>query len=346
MRSMLNLKCGSEPVSLCPRLVDVPGDQPKFYGKGKGKRTKEERTLHPLGPLCRQRRHHEVLLSLPCECQSDRQLPFFHELLCVNVRDPIPNVSLPESLLVGHRPAVDRVLFREVNECVYGLNFLGGFTSAPRLPRDGLSRINTFCTPNLLKRPEALEVGEGGLSKLSAGKVYDFLGFSSVSSAATGALAPFRKSHVSLPHVSCQCAEFGAHLRRRGSFSLGRLCACRFQKRIIKYTSFVDGLANIYYDSLSWVTTTRCALTLIVLSSKVAHSRLSVLNPCVFKKNLSLRLILDARRSNPHFRVPPKFPIATGDFSRVSNFLLGIRKRVKRLRFTSLLTKGIGLIFA
>ena len=51
---------------------------------------------------------------------------------------------------------------------------------------------------SLLKRPGSLEVGEGALSKLLAGKVYEYLGFSSVSSAATGAVAPFRKSHVSL----------------------------------------------------------------------------------------------------------------------------------------------------
>ena len=49
------------------------------------------------------------------------------------------------------------------------------------------------------KRPESLEVGEGALSKLLAGKVCDYLRFSSVSSAATGALAPFRKSHGSVP---------------------------------------------------------------------------------------------------------------------------------------------------
>ena len=39
---------------------------------------------------------------------------------------------------------------------------------------------------------------------------------------------------------------------------------------------------------------------------------------CVYKKNLSLRLILDTRRSNQRFRVPLQFSIATVDsFSRV-----------------------------
>ena len=41
---------------------------------------------------------------------------------------------------------------------------------------------------HVLKCPEALEVGEVSLSKLLAGKVYDYLG---VSSAATG--APYRR---------------------------------------------------------------------------------------------------------------------------------------------------------
>ena len=45
---------------------------------------------------------------------------------------------------------------------------------------------------HLLKRLEAIEAGEGALSKLFAGKVHDYSGFSSVSSAATGALASFR----------------------------------------------------------------------------------------------------------------------------------------------------------
>ena len=41
-----------------------------------------------------------------------------------------------------------------------------------------------------LKRLEAVELGEGALSKLSADNVYDHLGFTSVSSATSGALAP------------------------------------------------------------------------------------------------------------------------------------------------------------
>ena len=45
---------------------------------------------------------------------------------------------------------------------------------------------------------------------------------------------------------------------------------------------------------------------------------MSVWTLCVHKKNLSLLLILDVRRSKQHFRVPSKFAMATGDsFSRI-----------------------------
>ena len=80
-----------------------------------------------------------------------------------------------------------------------GLNFLGRFHVTPLLPSDGPSRVNAFCILYIRSSGQALEVGEGALSKLLAGKVYDYLAFSSVSLVATGALAPFRKSHVSLP---------------------------------------------------------------------------------------------------------------------------------------------------
>ena len=50
-------------------------------------------------------------------------------------------------------------------------------------------------------RADAFEVGEGALSKLVAGHVCDYLGFSSDSSFAKRPLAPFKKSHVSLPRL-------------------------------------------------------------------------------------------------------------------------------------------------
>ena len=109
---------------------------PSPKGMGNGK---EQRTLHPLGPSHRQ---------------------YF---------------SIPESLLGGRRRVVDRALYRELNECVNWLNFLGGFTSS------GYFDVNAAASSgwafknqrilhplHLLKRPESLEVGEGALSKLLA----------------------------------------------------------------------------------------------------------------------------------------------------------------------------------
>ena len=60
------------------------------------------------------------------------------------------------------------------------------------------------------------------------------------------------------------------------------------------------------------VTTTECTLTLFVLSPRDARSFLLDAK-CqsgffVSTRKTSLRLILDARRSNQHFKVPPKIP--------------------------------------
>ena len=58
------------------------------------------------------------------------------ELLCADgggfvfVRDPIPFILLPERLLGGRRRVANCALLRELNECVYGLNFLGEFISS------------------------------------------------------------------------------------------------------------------------------------------------------------------------------------------------------------------------
>ena len=165
-------------------------------------------------------------------------------------------------------------------------------------------------------------MGEGALSKLLAGKVYDYLGFSLVSSTATGALAPFRKSHVSLPRQLCL-----AHICGDVTLSFLDVFAQRMllSKKDHQERVTHEGLSNIYYDPLlshnDWV----CS----ALSSKVVPSRFLLESKCqsglfcVCRKNLSLRLVLDARRSNQHCRVPPKFSMATGDsFSRVE-FLIG-----------------------
>ena len=74
-------------------------------------------------------------------------------------------------------------------------------------------------------------------------------------------------------HVSCQCAESGAQLRRRSSFLLGRFCAGHVcsQKQIDHQERVThEGLSN----TITILTTTRCALTLFAFSSKVVISRL------------------------------------------------------------------------
>ena len=70
-----------------------------------------------------------------------------------------------------------------------GLNLLGGFQVFWVIVWTCRRILHSL---NLLKRPEAIEVGEGALSKLLAGKVYDYLVFPRYRQAATGALALFR----------------------------------------------------------------------------------------------------------------------------------------------------------
>ena len=180
---------------------------------------------------------------------------------------------------------MDRVLVPELNACAYGLSFLGGFTSSgiwtstPLRPPDGSSpaRTNAFCTFSIC---ELFEVGEGALSKLLACKVYEYLGFFWVSSAA-GALAPFRKSHVSSPTSAVNTQSLvhtsgDAALPHLNGFAQRVLLSKRDHQERVTH----DGLSNIYYDPLLGHND-RTSLTVFALSSKVALSR------CVYKKNLS-----------------------------------------------------------
>ena len=120
-------------------------------------------------------------------------------------------------------------------------------------------------------------------------------------------------------HVSCQCAEFGAHLWRRSSFLLGRFLrsACCSPQRIIKNASLVQ-VWPTFTTILSWSHNDRvcsdfvCSLVksgsfTFFLDSKCLSGIF-----CVYKESLSLRLILDARRSSQLFWVPPKVPMVTG----------------------------------
>ena len=161
-------------------FVDIFGDQAKAQRQRQRQRgrRKEQRTLHPLGPSCRQRLHHDQVPSWrSCECRSDRQLTFAkptpsrraaarrRRRFCPTFATPIPHISRPEPLMGGRRCTVDRALFRELNECVRVLDFLG-------------TRIDACCTFSICPcRPEALKVGEGALWKLLAGKVLQQYGF-------------------------------------------------------------------------------------------------------------------------------------------------------------------------
>ena len=147
-------------------------------------REEKERTLHPLGPLCRQRQHYDQVLPWrSCDCRSDCQLAVAKPTPSrraagrrrgefVNIRDPIPYISLPESLLGRRRWAVDCALFRKLNECVYGLDFLDSFTCSGRFDVDAAASSGWAFTYqrflqffHLLKRSESLQVGEESFSK-------------------------------------------------------------------------------------------------------------------------------------------------------------------------------------
>ena len=139
--------------------VESSGDQsrPKGKGKGKGKKkgswgrraaSADVTKLLPDGPM-------SVRRTASCLCQADTLSSSCcarTEVILVNVGDPMPHISLPERLLVGRPRGVDRALVRELNECVFQLHFLGGFTSSGCLDVNGAassvgpSRINAFCT--------------------------------------------------------------------------------------------------------------------------------------------------------------------------------------------------------
>ena len=233
---------------------------------------------------------------------------------------------------------MDRALFRELNECVCGLNYLGGFKCSGYLYVNAAASSESAFTyrrilhsPKLLQRPEALEVCEGALSKLLVGKVYDHLGFSSVWPAASGAHS-VQKIACLFTDVSCQCSELGAHLRRRSSFFCGRSCAAHValeknhQERVTR-----EGLANIYYDPL------------------LSHNVCSLVKSCSITfcstSHVSLESFGFARRAcscvsfwkpNGQTNISGYIPNSRGQLeilSRVSNFPLARRLGVKRLCF-------------
>ena len=324
---------------------------PEARAEARGRR-KEQRSLHPLGPSCRHRRRHDfppdgpVSVGRTASCPLPSRHPLV-ELLCadggdfVNVRDPIPYISLPERLL-GRRCGVDCALVRESNECVFGLHYLGGFASSGYFDFIGAASSAWAFTYQrishslyLLKRREAVEVGEGALSKLFGDKVYDHLGFTSVSSAATGALAQFRKSHVSWPTSAVNALSLpdicgDVALPNLNGFAQSTLLSKEdHQARVTR-----EGLSSSYCDPHLGHNGRVCS-DFVCSFVKIGSFTFPLESKCQsglflrLRENFSLCLILDARRSNQHFKVPM--------LSRVSNFLLGIRMRVQRIRSASLL---------
>ena len=301
------------------------------------------RTLHPLGPLCRQRRHHDQVPpwrswsvgSSVALCQADTLSSSCcarTEVILSTFAIPFPTSPFQNLCWAVVARLWIALSLRELNECVYGLNFLGDFTSSGYLDVNAAASSGWAFTYrrilhslNLLKRPEALEVGEGALSKLLAGKVCDYVGFSSVLSAGTGALAPFRKSHVSLP-TSAVNAPSLAHIC--GDVALFLIwtvlrSACCSQKRIIKNASLVRGSANIYFDPLLGHNDRVCSdfVCSLVKSGSftfLLDSKCQSGIFCVYKKNLSLRLHFGRQTVKPTFQGTSQIPHGNWDsFSRV-----------------------------
>ena len=134
------------------------------------------------------------------------------------------------------------------------------------------------------------------------------------------ALAPFRQLACLFTHVTSQCAELGAHLRRRSSFLFGRLLRSRvlLSKKDHQERVTHEGLSNIYYDPLLGHNDRVCSDFLLSRQKWFLHVLARIHQMSVWtlfvssRRTCLLRLILDARRSNQHVRVPPKFRLATG----------------------------------
>ena len=79
-----------------------------------------------------------------------------------------------------------------------------------------------------------------------------------------------------------------------------------------------EGVSGINYDPLlghnDWVCSDSvCCLVKSGSFTCLLETKCQSGLFCVYNQNLSLRLLLHARRANQHFRVLPTFPMATGD---------------------------------
>ena len=187
---------------------------------------------------------------------------------------------------------------------------LGIWTSPPLLPWGGPFRIDVFCTHSMCSSVQRRLRWPRELFRSSSLAKFMII-WVSRRYRQPGALAPFRKLHVSLP-TSAVNAPSLAHI-------CGVACVDSVAQRMLLSktgSSRTRQLMKVYptfTTILSLVTTTRCVSDFVCsLLSKVGNSRfcstrnVSLETFCVSKKNLSLRLILNARRPRQHFRVPPK----------------------------------------
>ena len=193
------------------------------------------------------------------------------EVTLINVRDPIALHLLPEP---RSSPGCDRALFGELSECVYGLNFLGGFTSSRYMDADaGASSGWTFTYRrilhpfNLLKRPKALEAKE--LFRSSSLAWFTIIWVSPRYRRPPRVHLHRSENRMSLyPRQLSLRRVWRTSAKRCSSFLFGRFCAAHAALK--KGSSRTDRSLVTFTAIFSGVTLT---LTLFVLSSKVFHSR-------------------------------------------------------------------------
>ena len=211
------------------------------------------------------------------------------------------------------------------------------------LPRSGPSHTTAFCILSICSSVQRRSRWARELFRSSSLAWSTIIGFSSVPSMATGAPAPFRKSHVSVPtsavnsprltnicgNVALSCLE--------GVAQRMLLSRTDHQGRLTR-----EGSANIYYDHIlghndSVYSDFACSLvkssSFTFLLNSECQSGIFCLQkrifPCVSFWTSDGQTNISGFLQNSPWRLVI--------LSRVSNFSVGIRMRVKRLRCTSLL---------
>ena len=222
-----------------------------------------------------------------------------------------------------------RAIIREMNECVFALNFMDGKFSDYTVSIDDLSYSSM---PTCLWRiydavaslvpPADLEKGEAALSRLLAGRATG-LYLHADSGLSSGTLASYQRKRVAIP-CSVRLAP-----------NVGDICSDSARKyleepqRMLQTKEMYDsiilnqGLANMYMDPVlsrsrrHYVGFLRDLVKADLLDFTIIPTALCGIF-FVCKKDGSLRLILDARRANQFFRRPPSTHLVTGEgLSRV-----------------------------